>query len=105
MKKNVKEIIFDEKLVQKYKKENDKIKILCQKLDNDPKIQNEYKKFIKKQQAKDLKLIYNNISKATKSDNNKIKTETYEIPLKSKEIKFTMKNSDTKNQIIKNGYC
>ena len=103
MKKNVKEIIFDEKLVNKYQKENDKIKILCQKLDKDPKIQKEYKKFLKKQQSKDLKLIYNNISKATKSDNNKIKTETYEIPLRNKEIKFTMKNSDTK--IIKNGYC
>lgn len=41
MKRNINEIVFDKKLVDKYKKENDKIKLLCQKLDKDLKVQKE----------------------------------------------------------------
>ena len=66
MEKNINDIVFDDRLLEKYKDDNDKITSLCKKADKNKIIQLLYKKFLKNKQ-KELKINYNNFEELEKN--------------------------------------
>lgn len=105
MKKNIEDIIFDDSLLEKYKRENENITRLCKKIDKNRKIQKKYNEYLK---TKERNL--GNFKCVKKSDFNSVENVLYaETSIANKKIKLKInsKSNDYDNDYstFEKRYC
>lgn len=96
MKKNIEDITFDDSLLEKYKEENEKITMLCKKLDKNKKLQKQYNEYLKTKENELSEINY-----LEKGEYNSVKEELYNERLIEKEI-FSFKLNFKEQKSINN---
>ncbi len=92
MKKNIEDITFDDSLLEKYKEKNEKLTMLCKKLDKNKKVQKKYKEYLQTKEDELLKFNY-----VKKGEYNSVEGEIYDKSVaESGMVNFKL-NSNEKN--------